>query len=171
MIKAHLVSSRRSPVAAPVQTPVRINHIAERMVKNATQVEDKFLAHRENIKRKLEEVKEVAQLSDAENIKEAGEGVERLAQIFADLQNPIDRMETKLHYLQDGLDRERRLKILSGISSIPYKNHHNEACHNRMKGTGLWFLNDDKLSEWIRCSSSSILWLHGGPGTGKTKLV
>jgi len=40
-----------------------------------------------------------------------------------------------------------------------------------LKGTGQWLLFDPIFKKWKDDSASSVLWLHGIPGSGKSKLV
>ena len=40
-----------------------------------------------------------------------------------------------------------------------------------MEGSGSWLLSDSKFKNWLDIeSSSNVLWLHGGPGVGKSML-
>ncbi|KAG9377030.1 TPR-12 multi-domain protein [Pyrenophora tritici-repentis] len=41
----------------------------------------------------------------------------------------------------------------------------------KMEGTGTWILDDTKFREWRDCSESSLLWISGTSGTGKTVLA
>jgi hypothetical protein len=44
-------------------------------------------------------------------------------------------------------------------------------CKDLHSNTGTWLLNRDEFLTWKSTSDSSILWLHGIPGCGKSKLV
>ena len=63
-----------------------------------------------------------------------------------------------------------RLKILSWLSNIPYQQHHKQSIDEVQQGTGLWFLLDNVYRKWRDSRKRSFLWLHGAPGTGKSKL-
>ncbi len=102
---------------------------------------------------------------------EEGENFNNLKGILQDLQRPINRMERDLKTLHDGLTASERGKILQWISPIPYLQHHNQAKRDVLAGTGIWFLNDDRVLRWLSSSSSSIMWLHGIAGSGKSKLM
>ena len=91
--------------------------------------------------------------------------------ILQDLQQPINRMERGLQTLHDGFTEDKRNKILQWISPIPYIEHHNQAKRDVLAGTGAWFLKDEKVLRWLSSSSSSIMWLHGIAGSGKSKLM
>ena len=96
---------------------------------------------------------------------------QRLRDLLNDMQRPIDRMKEHLQKYEDGLEAKTRIQILSWLSPIPYLQHHIQANSDVLLGTGQWLLNDDRLLEWQYSRSSSILWLHGIPGSGKSKLV
>jgi transcription termination factor NusB len=59
------------------------------------------------------------------------------------------------------------------ISSIPYESHHDFACQNLLAGSGQWLFDSDEFISWDRADplTSTVLWLHGIPGSGKTSLV
>ena len=99
-----------------------------------------------------------------------GTNHQQLEGVLGDLQRSIDRTDGYLASLQDHLAAKDRLDILEWLSVLSYKEYHNQAQKNILRGTSAWFLEDEQLLEW-RKSSSSILWLHGIPGSGKTKLT
>lgn len=65
----------------------------------------------------------------------------------------------------------RRTKILCWVSPEPYTQHHQQARKDVLLGTGNWLLSDPVFDKWKKESVSSILWLHGIPGSGKSKLA
>ena len=87
------------------------------------------------------------------------------------MQQPINRIEQQLRNIQDGLDGTARLDILHWLSPVPYKKHHEQTRRDILTGTGTWLLHEQQLLDWQLSSSSSIMWLHGAPGSGKSKLV
>ncbi|KAI3600420.1 hypothetical protein WG66_001747 [Moniliophthora roreri] len=62
-------------------------------------------------------------------------------------------------------------KILDWISSLPYQEYHNHHKRDVLQGTGSWLLEDQVYMDWKNSNNSSLLWLHGIPGAGKSKLV
>jgi len=64
-----------------------------------------------------------------------------------------------------------RIAILEWFSVIPYKGHHDLAIEGRVAGTGQWLFQRKEFKHWQESEKSEILWLHGIPGAGKTKLV
>ena len=65
----------------------------------------------------------------------------------------------------------KRAEILRWTSPEPYNQHHEQIKKDVLPGTGKWLLSDPVFNKWKKESASSILWLHGIPGSGKTKLV
>ena len=73
--------------------------------------------------------------------------------------------------LEESCDETDRLKILSWLSAIPYRQHHKKAYSEVLEGTGSWFLEDSEFLRWRDSDQSAMLWLHGIAGSGKSKLV
>ncbi|KAK1837982.1 ankyrin repeat protein, partial [Colletotrichum chrysophilum] len=99
---------------------------------------------------------------------------------------PVRRWDETLHQMTDRIDRKpsfpsaptlltctgaRRTDILKWISDEPYEMHHKLTHSEVLEGTGQWILCDPTYLHWANESASSILWLHGIPGSGKSKLT
>lgn len=84
---------------------------------------------------------------------------------------PISRIDRQLSLVQDELERNIRNTILDSISSLRFIVQHKLAHSGLVEDSGQWFLNKAKFKQWRDESCSSILWLHGIPGSGKTKLT
>ncbi|KAI9888993.1 MAG: hypothetical protein M1814_006051 [Vezdaea aestivalis] len=136
----------------------------------------------EAIRREQLNVDYYARLADAEYQKLAQDTVnalqsssnkarEELKKILSDLERPISNISLHLSELHDELQLSKRREILKWISIIPYEQHHENIRRDRLEESGRWLLQKDEFSEWEKSSASSILWLHGIPGSGKSKLV
>lgn len=136
----------------------------------------------EDIKEQEKTVKESIGLVDAESHGDLErtlgslaiverENFRNLKDILQDLQRPLNRIEQDFQTLHDGLTIAERIKVLQWISPIPYMQHHKEARKDVLAGTGAWFLENEKLLGWLSSSLSSIMWLHGIAGSGKSKLM
>ena len=147
-----------------------------------TDFNSKFRGYLESIVEKDQETRRYTALVDAEYRKTFGEELatlslndennhQHLKSVLGNMQMPIDRIERDVHDLRDELSDAKRGQIIQWISPIPYKQHHNQAKKDLMAGTGLWFLNDDELLGWRGSSTSSIMWLRGIAGSGKSKLM
>lgn len=73
--------------------------------------------------------------------------------------------------IEESYDEHDRLKILSWLSAIPYHQHHKKSYSEVLEGTGSWFLEDSEYHQWRDSDQSAMLWIHGIPGSGKSKLV
>ena len=158
------------------------NNTIERTFKSIFDFRDRFQGCLENIEKQQLLVKKYADLVDTRQRQNLEEGLEkltleekansdRLQQILQDLQQPISRIGGQLEYIHDSLNNAHRQEILQWLSSIPYLQHHVQSKMDILEGTGSWFLDDDRLVQWRSSSVSSILWLRGIAGSGKSKLM
>ena len=151
-------------------------------MKNVFAFQDKFQAILEGISHQDKKNQDYASLVEAEIAYKRTErpGVvstddtvryDDLKKHLSEMQQPISRIEEQLRDIQDGLDGTERLKILQWLSPVPYKKHHAQTRKDILSGTGTWLLQEQQLLDWQVSSASSIMWLHGAPGSGKSKLV
>ncbi|KAI1822615.1 hypothetical protein F4861DRAFT_550622 [Xylaria intraflava] len=98
-------------------------------------------------------------------------GWQGLSDDLARLEAPMARWSDDLTKITDGLDRRRRGEILRWISQEPYQKYHKRERETFLDGTGKWLLFHPVYKQWKNDSASSILWLHGIPGSGKSKLT
>ena len=158
------------------------NNTVERTFKSMFDFRDRFQGCLDKIEKQQLLVKKYADLVDTRQRQNLEEGLEnltleeeansdRLQQILEDLQQPVSRMEGQLEYIHDSLNNAHRHEILRWLSSIPYLQHHVQSQADILEGTGSWFLNDDRMIEWRSSSLSSIIWLRGIAGSGKSKLM
>lgn len=96
---------------------------------------------------------------------------EKMKELLNKMTEPISRISRSLATIEDHLEQSKRLEILDWISTQPYTSYHRQACSGVLSGTGQWLLNDSSFVHWQNESASSLFWLHGFNGTGKTKLV
>jgi hypothetical protein len=61
--------------------------------------------------------------------------------------------------------------FIAWLSLTPYREHHTRHSKNRLRGTTQWLINDSRYLDWKSSASSSLLWLSGILGSGKTNLV
>jgi ankyrin repeat protein/Cdc6-like AAA superfamily ATPase len=86
------------------------------------------------------------------------------------LNAPMKRVDENIQHLLQNMDQEQRVKMLEWISSIPFGKNHNNVKEKRTPGTGEWLLQTEDFTTWEQ-SDSSIFWLQGSLGTGKTYLT
>jgi ankyrin repeat protein len=86
------------------------------------------------------------------------------------LNAPMKRMDEGIQHLLQTVNEEERIKMLEWISPIPFGKNHNNVREKRTAGTGGWLLQHEGFNQWEH-NRSSIFWLQGSPGTGKTFLT
>jgi hypothetical protein len=64
---------------------------------------------------------------------------------------------------------ERRTKLSKWLAAPDPSTNYHKAHQQRQADTGLWLLEDKKFTTW-KAEPSSLLWLYGIPGCGKTIL-
>jgi len=153
-----------------------------RMLKSAFLTKDRFEALLESIRlseTSLDRCTDLANTEARNDIAHELRGLslanesnhQRLLELLQSIDGPISRMSDYLAKVENSLDKSKRLEILNWISAQPYANYHRQACTNVLYGTGDWLLQDSNYEIWQRESASSLLWLHGMPGSGESKLV
>ncbi len=121
-------------------------------------------------------------LMDAERSRDLALDIKRLAldqqssfgkleELLRDTDGPVRRIDDKLQSFEDHIESVERTKILLWMSPEPYIAHHRQNVNDVLHGTGQWLLEEPLYRKWKRESVSSLFWLHGTSGSGKTKLV
>jgi hypothetical protein len=77
--------------------------------------------------------------------------------------------------IKDNLDRtqrqERNKAIFKWLSQIQYRQHHKTTVVDILPGSAQRYTQRTEYLEWEKSSVSTILWLHGIPGSGKSKVM
>ena len=94
-----------------------------------------------------------------------------LKSILASLEQPILRAADQILGLHAKLQKAERRELLTWLSTTRYREHHKSSWSTVMSGSGAWLEQKQAFIEWKSTSSSSILWIHGIPGSGKSKLL
>lgn len=55
---------------------------------------------------------------------------------------------------------EQRKSALSGLSPTDPTINHRQACKKHQKGTGTWFIQSERYSDWIS-TAGAVLWING----------
>ncbi|KAL7273574.1 hypothetical protein RUND412_003559 [Rhizina undulata] len=86
------------------------------------------------------------------------------------LQEPLNGVENKVREIAERLEDDKRFQILTWLSKVDYKEYHDFIRSARQANTGNWLFRKNDFIQWNN-SSSSIFWLHGIAGAGKTILA
>ena len=141
---------------------------AKRILKSSISPEKEVDDCLKSIRLAQEEVRKSTELADRHDLLNDHAEMRRL---LADIERPLQRMDDKLKDVQDQLQTSKRAEILTWMSPEPYIQHHEQSKRDVLQGTGQWLLSDSEFIKWRNDSASSMLWLHGIPGSGKSKLV
>lgn len=96
---------------------------------------------------------------------------DRILGLLVPLEQPFLRTVAHVAELHDHLSKSTRMRILRWLSHARPKQHHQTEANAHLEGSGTWLFNHPEFANWREGSHASILWLHGLPGCGKTKLV
>ncbi|KAK1498735.1 hypothetical protein CABS01_10510 [Colletotrichum abscissum] len=113
---------------------------------------------------------EIRELDAAESEQAQSQYTTDMKKILSALKSPICRIAADTSQLLKLSQETDRQTILRSLSTLPYPSHHQAAVRGRLDGSGEWLLHHQAFRSWRGSSSSTILWLHGIPGCGKTKL-
>jgi Cdc6-like AAA superfamily ATPase len=106
-----------------------------------------------------------------EQDKKLAKAYQALQKLSDDVLGPISRINQQLSLMEDALEREKRITILESISNIKYVIQYKSPSLGLVENSGQWLLKKSSFRQWRDESCSSVLWLHGIPGSGKTKLT
>ncbi|KAH9014721.1 hypothetical protein EDB84DRAFT_816702 [Lactarius hengduanensis] len=88
----------------------------------------------------------------------------------------VTTMETNalLQQTANNIDAERRSRIRKDhrawLSPPDPSTNQNIACTTQHEGTATWFFRGSIFTEWKSKATTSLLWVHGKPGSGKSIL-
>ncbi|KAL8992618.1 MAG: hypothetical protein Q9169_006964 [Polycauliona sp. 2 TL-2023] len=94
-----------------------------------------------------------------------------LKTMMVSINQPILRTAAQISDIDNILKKEDRRKVLVWLSNVRYREHHKVSFAAVMPGSGAWLQQKPKFIHWKTSSTSSILWIRGIPGSGKTKLM
>lgn len=89
----------------------------------------------------------------------------------AQIIDAIDSAAQPIKTVTDYVDAKEMDEVLRWYSTVPCQSTHDKVHEHIVEGTGHWLLNHPFVTRWISSKSSSLLWLHGTMGMGKSSLV
>lgn len=84
---------------------------------------------------------------------------------------PLDDLKQKLEQEMIQRENENLYNVRRWLSRAEPETDYAEARGKRLMDLGEWLIEHRKFKEWQSSTLSSLLWLHGFAGTGKTGLV
>ncbi|OJJ06515.1 hypothetical protein ASPVEDRAFT_327326 [Aspergillus versicolor CBS 583.65] len=97
--------------------------------------------------------------------------ISALREALVRIDRPILNMSHQLDRVEDHLDNLQRREILDWISSQRYGDYHRAIKDRVLEGTCGWIVQHPEFMKWNADSTSSLLWLHGTQGVGKSCLT
>ncbi|KAI0449027.1 hypothetical protein F5B21DRAFT_495696 [Xylaria acuta] len=91
--------------------------------------------------------------------------------LLQSLDKPLRHIDEGVKAILDTVSAHDRSKMLDTFSSVAFGDQHLRRTKSRTEGTGQWLLRHQKFHDWETSSSSSILWLTGQMGAGKSILA
>lgn len=116
-------------------------------------------------------VMDLARLIDAEIGQDTSTNVTAVRNLLTKLEAPMERLTQQMNASFAALQEDERLEVLRWLSPVPFVRLHEAQSENRIPNTGTWLANHSQFRKWDSESSSSILLLHGIPGSGKTAVT
>ncbi|KAK1963213.1 hypothetical protein LY78DRAFT_717407 [Colletotrichum sublineola] len=95
---------------------------------------------------------------------------EKYRRLLQSLEGPLRRVDKNITTVLERLKEREKSKAMKYISAIPVGKHHNEKREKRTKGTCEWLVKHSRFLEWENSPCSSLFWLQGNIGTGKSFL-
>ncbi|KAI5853280.1 hypothetical protein DFP73DRAFT_535869 [Morchella snyderi] len=101
------------------------------------------------------------------------EEMSHIRQAISALERPLGNTELRntVEKLYDHVQVNRRLDILKWLSDVPFREHHTFNSQRRQEDTGQWLLRNESFLQWRDLEESSIFWMRGNAGSGKTLLA
>jgi Cdc6-like AAA superfamily ATPase len=65
---------------------------------------------------------------------------------------------------------KERCDCITSLNEYDYELHRDQLCGKRHEGTCTWIFSHKDYRRWVEDDDHPILWIHGGPGFGKTVL-
>ncbi|KAI0546424.1 hypothetical protein F4679DRAFT_557848, partial [Xylaria curta] len=95
----------------------------------------------------------------------------KLSGLIQSLDEPLRRVDKGVEAILKRMEEDELYKILETICRIYVGDQHRERTEYRTARTGQWLLKHRTFRDWESSSSSSILWLTGQMGAGKSILT
>ncbi|KAL0630901.1 hypothetical protein Q9L58_010249 [Maublancomyces gigas] len=106
------------------------------------------------------------------------EMMQRMLQVLEETSEPIHQIQATVEATQitvkdifKTLEDNERTCILTWLSQLSPTQHHDFNKSFRTDGTGGWLMDKESFRKWKDVDASSLLWLHGIAGSGKTTLA
>ncbi|KAI4121726.1 MAG: hypothetical protein LQ338_006194, partial [Usnochroma carphineum] len=94
-----------------------------------------------------------------------------LVEVLESWQRPLHLISDQILDVRDAVDLAQTTRVSNWLSTIRVDVHHTAIQDGRLPSSGKWLLQHSTYRHWVHTTNSSVLWMHGLLGTGKTNLV
>ncbi|KAL8779404.1 MAG: hypothetical protein Q9213_006954 [Squamulea squamosa] len=94
-----------------------------------------------------------------------------IEEVLESWQRPLDLISEQILDVHNEVDHSQATRISNWLSTVRVDVHHTAVRDGRLPSSGKWLLQHPTYRDWTNPSKSSVLWMHGLLGTGKTKLT
>ncbi|KAL6712970.1 hypothetical protein ACLMJK_009525 [Lecanora helva] len=103
----------------------------------------------------------------------------RLDALLTEFEKPLESIENKVAEMYESMEQSREeahvREVLDWLSPVALDNkrraYHQSLRNTTLPSSGTWLLQDPIFVRWHRSAKSSVAWLRGISGTGKTSLM
>ncbi|KAM5354438.1 hypothetical protein ACJ41O_001087 [Fusarium nematophilum] len=95
---------------------------------------------------------------------------EKHERLLDSLQGPLKRIDERVAGMLREVEQAKRRTVMDYVSTVPVAEHHNGKREERTPETGEWLLTHSEFLTWEGAGCSSVFWLQGQMGTGKSFL-
>ena len=95
---------------------------------------------------------------------------QKLRVLCSEIELSTQTLSLQIREVQYYLDSQQRKEYPNSISKINYAQHHQEK-DNALPGTCKWLFEHKNYKSWRAVTASSLVFLVGDPGTGKSTLT
>ncbi|KAL7946381.1 hypothetical protein V8C42DRAFT_352616 [Trichoderma barbatum] len=114
---------------------------------------------------------DVARAAECCELARSADADQRHTELLSSVHCLVDRIDDEIRRLFDEMESQKMLEALDYFSNVKFGEQHQKKAEMRTPGTGTWLLAHSKFKEWEHVDRSSILWLQGTVGMGKSFLA
>lgn len=123
------------------------------------------------IAKKATDLNRCVLLVQGEAIHSSGHYMQSISTVLNEIRQPISASAAIVTQIHDKISTQERQDVLDWLSRVPCSVHHQSEGKDYLPGSGTWLLEHEGFQSWVITTTPSLLWLHGQPGCGKTKIV
>lgn len=96
---------------------------------------------------------------------------QRVMEMMQEWQHPQAMMAERISDMHHKFEEDQLFQVLKWLTQVQHGTFHENVKSDRLESSGRWLLNSSSFRRWLTCKESSLVWMHGILGSGKTHLV